>query len=291
MDNWKVIGLFLLVLIASGCTDNSSGQGIAVSELSVEPQNIRAGESASVSLEAVNAGLLEGEIDVGDTETGDRILTNYCPDYFSVEEFRASSSRGDSSSGSYTVGEGESARFFWRLDQDKPDEIPLQGYTCNMKFEIPFDYSVTAYKQLQVKQERDSEGTEDLASDISPGPLTIDMEIIGSTASQENTILERDNPSLYLTAYNQDDEESPYQGLIEIDNIEISGGGAISVGDDCGDRESVTLVSGNQEIYRCDINYESLTQPSVTGEITADIDYTFVKDVGERQIEVDYIGQ
>lgn len=290
MDEWKVIGLLLLALIASGCIDGSSGQGISVSELSVEPQSIRSGESVSVDIEAVNAGLLEGQINVGDTETGDRILTNHCPDYFSVEEFRASSSRGENSSGIYTIGEGEQARFFWRLNQDKPDEIPLQGYTCNMKFEIPFDYSVTAYKQLQVKQERDSEGAEELASDISPGPLTIDMEIIGSTASQENTILERDDPSLYLTAYNQDNEESPYQGLIEIENIEINGGGAISVGNECGDRESVTLVSGNQEIYRCDINYETLNQPSVTGEITADIDYTFVKDVGEKEVEVQYGG-
>ena len=293
MDSWKVIGLISLAILASGCTSSSSVQGIAVNELSVEPQSITAGQSLSVSLEAVNAGLLEGTIDVGKASTGDEVLTNYCPDYFSIEEFRASSSRsgtGEKQS-NYKIGEGEKARFFWRLKQDSPGEIPLQGYDCNMRFEIPFNYSVRAYKQLQVKKNRGVEGSTNLATDISPGPLSIDMKILGSTASQQNTILERDNASLYLTAYNQDTESSTYQGLININDIEISSGGSIDLNEDCGEIESVTLVSGNKEIYRCNIKHDSLNSPSIRGEVETNINYTFVKDVGQRQVKVKYGGR
>jgi hypothetical protein len=291
MDQWKVIGYAMVAVLASGCVDSgSSQQGIAVNELSVEPNSIRAGESVSVSLEAVNAGLLEGTVDVGDATKGEQVLTNHCPDYFSIEEFRASSSRTSESVSEYDLGEGERIRLFWRLKQDSED-VPLQGYNCPMRFELPFDYSVRAYKQLQVKQDRETEGSTNLATDISPGPLAIDMEIIGSTADQPNTILEENDASLYLTAYNQDTEDSVYQGLIDINDIEIQGGGAISVDDECGERESVTLISGNQEIYRCNIEHEPLNSPSVRGEITANIDYTFVKSIGERQVKVKYGGQ
>ncbi|MFB6099807.1 MAG: hypothetical protein ABEK16_00910 [Candidatus Nanohalobium sp.] len=290
MDRWKVIGLLLLAVLASGCGE-SQGQGIVVSELSVEPSSIRAGRPVSVNMQVVNAGMLKGSINVGDPSTGDAILTNHCPDYFSVQDFSASSTRDSGSQKTYTVGKGEVARFFWRLNQDKPDEIPLQGYTCNMKFEVPFNYSVRAYKQIQVKRSRNVSGTPKLATDISPGPLSIDMKIIGSTAARKNTIIRGDNASLYLTAYNQEKDESAYQGLININDIRINGGGAISVGESCGKRDSVTLVSGNQEIYRCDIDYSELTAPSVRGEIEVQIDYTFVKQVGERKVKVKYVGQ
>lgn len=292
MDEWKVIGVMMFAVLASGCIDSGpSQQGIALTELSVEPNSIRAGESVSVSLEAVNAGLLEGTVDVGEAN-GDRVLTNHCQDYFSVEEFRASSSRTDANDASeYTLGEDERIRMFWRLNQDRPDEVPLQGYNCPLRFELPFDYSVRAYKQLQVKESREVDGSTNLATDISPGPLAIDMQIIGSTADQQNTIIEGNDASLYLTAYNQDKQDSVYQGLIEIKDIEIEGGGAIGLNDECGERESVTLVSGNQEIYRCNIEYGDISAQSVRGEITVNIDYTFVKSIGERQVRVQYGGQ
>jgi hypothetical protein len=286
MDERRVIVLLLLAVVASGCSHGSQGEGIAVRELSVQPSNIRAGQTVSVSLEAVNAGLLQGNVSVGE-EDGRKVLTNYCPDYFTIQDFSASSSRTSDSQEEYRLGEDERIRMYWRLKQQPEDQVPLQGYDCPLKFELPFDYTVRAYKQLQVKQSREASGSPDLSTDISPGPLSIDMELIGTTAQQSNTILKQDDPSLYLTAYNTDSEESAYQGLIEINDIRIQGGGAIDVNDECGQRESVTLASGGQEIYRCDIQVDDFSSPSVRGEITVDIDYTFVKSLGERRLSVE----
>jgi hypothetical protein len=289
MDQWKVIGLVLLTVAASGCMDDGNQAGISVTELNVEPQSIRAGNSISVNVEAVNAGLLQGSVRVGESN-GNQILTNYCPDYFDVEEFDASSSRTTEDQSIYDVGEGERIRLHWRLSQEGEKRIPLPGYTCSMKFEMPFTYTVKGYKQLQVLEDREVEGSPNLATDISAGPLSIDMRIVGSTAQQSNTILKEDDASLYLTAYNSDSEESPYQGLIEINDFSIVGSGAISLGDECGDLSSVALSSGNEEIYRCPIIVDEFSSPSARGEIDAKFNYTFVKDLGERNVEVKHDG-
>ncbi len=256
-----------------------------MNELTVQPDSIRAGQTVSVSLEAVNAGLLSGKVEVGNQE-GSQVLTNHCPDYFSIKEFSASSSRTSESQSGYRLGQGERVRMYWELKQEPADQVPLQGYECPLKFELPFEYSVRAYKQLQVKQSRESSGNPNLATDISPGPLSIDMQIIGSTAQESNTILKQDDASLYLTAYNREGEQNAYQGLIEINDITVSGGGAINVSENCGQRESVTLASGGQEIYRCDIIVDDFSSPSVRGEVTVNIDYTFVKSLGERTLSV-----
>lgn len=285
MDQWKVIGLVLLTVIASGCMDSGNQEGISLEELSVEPQTIRSGNSISVNVETVNSGLLEGAVRVG-KNNGSEVLTNYCPDYFDIEEFNAASSRTTEDQAVYEVGEDESIRLNWQLSQRGGKRIPLPGYTCSMKFEMPFTYSVRGYKQLQVLENREVEGSPDLATDISPGPLSIDMKIVGSTAQQSNTILKGDDASLYLTVYNSDSEESPYKGLIDINNFSIEGSGAINLGEDCGDLSSVELSSGNEEIYRCPIKVDEFDSPSVRGEINANFNYTFVKDLGERNIEV-----
>ncbi|MFB6159225.1 MAG: hypothetical protein ABEJ95_06245 [Candidatus Nanohalobium sp.] len=291
MVNRKVIPLLLLAVVASGCTQ-SQGTGIKVTELDISPnpnEGIRAGNTVSISLEAVNAGLLNGTVKAG--SNGKQVLTNYCSDIFKIESFKASSSHTSETRESYMVGENERVRFFWRLKQDKTGKIPLSGYSCPMRFELPFDYSVRAYKQVQVKKSREVSGSTKLATDISPGPLTMDMEIVGSTADQSNTILKQDNPKLYLTAYNLDSKESPYQGLIEIKDISIKSSGVIELGSECGKKSSVTLMSGDQKIFRCDIDTGSLSSPAERGEIEASIDYTFVKDIGERTVKVKYSGQ
>lgn len=318
----KVIFLVILAAAASGCTDSGGGNGIVVNELSVQPQEIRAGEFTTISLEATNRGQLEGivnvsrfegeiteseqraldEGDLGESEEqniregageiqGGKILTNYCSDIFNIEEFQASSSRTGETQPFYRLDTGEKVRFSWRLNQEDQSAIPLQGYPCELRFELPFDYSVRAYKQIQIKESRDVEGSPNLASDISEGPLSIDMEIIGSTADQSNTIIKDNNASLYITAYNTDSEDSSFQGLIDISGIDINSSENIELPESCGEEGTAALASGQEEIYRCNIGYdEDFDSPSIRGEIDASINYTFVKDLGSKSVQVNYNG-
>ncbi|QGA80796.1 hypothetical protein [Candidatus Nanohalobium constans] len=287
MDS-KVIILIALASIASGCADTGGGTGISIKELNVEPSQISADSTAVVNFEAVNNGNLAGEVNTG--SNGTEIMTNYCSDIFKIEDFRSSATKPSSNENQYKLETGDRLRLTWMLDQNKPGEIPLQGYPCDLKFQLPFNYSVKAYKQIQVKQDREADGSPNLGSDISEGPLSIDMEVIGSTSNQRDTVLKRDNASIYLTAHNTDDEDSSFRGLIKIQNISISSSGKIQVNKDCGEKGSVDLASGKEKIYRCQIKHDEFDTPSIRGEVEAEINYTFVKDLGSKSIQVKYNG-
>ena len=280
----NVIILVTLALISTGCASNTGGQGIQVTDFTVQPSQVFSGQTASARLEAVNAGNLEGEITVG--ENGEEVLVNNCPDMFNIEEFEASSSRNSSTQESYNIGTGELIRMNWQLQQKEDRTVPRSGFTCNMRFELPFDYSVTGYKQIQVKQNRETEGSPQLQTDISGGPLTFDVELVETSTSQKDTLLKGDDASILITAYNQGNSESSYLGLIEIEDIKVTGSGEIEVEDGCGSSGTVALSSGNEEIYRCSIEYDDFESSSIRGEIQYTADYTFVKDVGTRTVEV-----
>jgi tRNA threonylcarbamoyladenosine modification (KEOPS) complex Pcc1 subunit len=286
MDERAVITLMFLAVLASGCADSSSDQGIAVEELQVEPSSIYAGSSTSVSMNVVNSGLLEADLVTG--ENGNDVLTNHCTDIFEITEYRASSSNNYNTTDSYSLETGEQARFYWRLEQKDTDEVPLNGFRCDLKFELPFNYSVNAYKQLQFKQSREVEGSTELGSQVSGGPLRIVMEVVGSTSEQPGTILTQDDASIYVTVENTDSSESPYQGLIEVNSIDITSSDNIDLEENCGDSESVTLSTGSQNIYKCSVEPENMDSPSIRGEVDVEVDYTFVKDVGSRRVEVQY---
>lgn len=290
MDERSVIVLLVLTVLASGCADSSGGEGISVTELSVEPSQIYSGSETSVSMSVRNSGLLEGELITG--ENGKNVLTNHCTDIFSITEYRASSSRESETADDYSLGRGEEARFYWRLDQIDVNEVPLQGYRCNLKFELPFNYSVNAFQQLQFKENREVEGSTRLQNKVSQGPLRIVTEVIGSTSNQANTILTQDDASIYITVENTDSEDSPYQGLIELNRINITSSNNIELNPnsdtECGSGDSVTLSTGGQQIYRCSIKPSEMNAPSIRGEVNVKADYTFVKDVGERNVQVQY---
>jgi len=286
MVDKEVIVLLILAILASGCADSSGGEGISVQSLGVEPSQIYAGSSTSVSMEVRNSGLLEANLITGDN--GNNVLTNHCTDIFDITEYRASSSRVASTEDNYTLDQGEVARFYWRLKQQDTSEVPLNGFRCDLKFELPFNYSVNAYKQLQFKQNREVEGSTQLQSKVSEGPLRVVMETIGSTSKQPNTILAQDDASIYITVENSDSQESPYQGLIEINDIRISSTDSIELQDECGDKDSVTLSTGSQEVYKCKISSSDMNSPSVRGEVNVEVDYTFVKDIGSRNVKVQY---
>lgn len=285
-----LILLLLLVVLASGCMDSSSDSaGIAVERLDMEPDSITEGNSFSIILDVRNSGLLEGKVDVGDSE-GKEVLTNYCPDYFDISSFNARTDRGsdESSEHVYSLEDGEKMQMNWELDQ-KGAEIPSFGYDCNLRFEVPFNYSVRGFKQLQVLEDRNVETNTELSEDVSTGPMAFDMELIGTSSTKKNTFINGENVSIYLTAYNQrEEDEGEFTGLIEMQDLQIETNGAVSLADrSCLEKDNVVLSAGEQDIYRCPLEVnEEYQNPSSRGEIVTYVNYTYVRDLPSRTVEV-----
>jgi len=280
----NVIILFILALVSTGCA-SSSGGGIQVNEFTVEPREVFSGGEAFARLEAVNAGKLGGEVNVG--EEGRDVLVNHCPDVFEIDEFTVSSSTvADGNSTSFNLDTNERLRLSWGLKQDDSRTIPRSGFSCDMNFELPFQYSVTGYKQIQIKKDREVEDIPNLKSDVSGGPLTFDFQLLGSSTGKNDIFLEEDNPSIRITAYHNGNSENGYQGLIETNDLNIETSDNIDFRGDCGSEDSVELASGNQEIYNCQLEDTDLDVDSIRGEIRYTVDYTFVKDVGSRTVKV-----
>ncbi|MEF8880550.1 MAG: hypothetical protein V5A72_01830, partial [Candidatus Nanohaloarchaea archaeon] len=243
-----------------------------------------------INLKAVNSGQLEGEVNIGDKNKGDKVMFDYCGDHFEIKNFDAISSRTSENKQNYTLGQGERLEMSWVLEQ-KGGRIPQTGITCSIRFQLPFKYSVRAYKQIQIKENKGVEGSSELSSRSSAGPMRIDTEISGSTSDKPGTIIKGDEASLYITGYNRaENKDSPYTGLIEDTSLEVEPySDKIEFVNDCGSSETAQLASGNKVIHKCDINTskfpDSSTQ-SIESEITANINYTYVRDLGDKEIEV-----
>jgi len=98
----------------------------------------------------------------------------------------------------------------WNLDQEGVS-VPLNGYSCPVKFQVPFNYTVQAYQQLQIKQE-DIETEVDLSSQTSKGPLSIAIETIGSSSRTGAPVfLARDSPEALIQIVNEQPEQSVFR--------------------------------------------------------------------------------
>ena len=222
------LSLLFIAVIVSGCADNGggkvSGEAISISGPEVQPNEIFQGSTIQVQMAAENTGEIEGDIIIG--ENGNKVLTNYCPDFFDIAEdgFSSYSSRNPDTSEGYTLKPGERAQMNWQLQQ-KGQNVPLNGYDCPMKFEMPFNYSVNAYNQIQIK-ERGTDVAADLSSKISEGPLTIAIEAIGSSSQEGAPIfLEGDQPEVLFQISNEQPDESSLRGIINIRNFRIESSG------------------------------------------------------------------
>lgn len=296
MEKGKLaLSLLFAAVIVSGCADNGggkvSGEAISVTGPTVQPSEIREGSSVQVSMSAQNTGNIPGKVLVGDN--GTRILTNYCSDFFSIprEGFSSYSSRNADTAETYTLRPDETIQLNWQLDQDGGN-VPINGYNCPTKFQLPFNYSVDAYQQLQITQ-RDTEAGVGLSSKTSQGPLSIAIQTIGSSSQTGAPVfLEDDNPEVLIQVFNERPEQSALRGLIKIKDIEIGSSG-VELGEGCKDIEETIRINQNQEseIIRCDINGMELDGvPSKRAEITASANYTYVKSLGSRNIQVKYSG-
>ncbi len=343
-----ILCIFAASVVASGCigggggqgTQTQGGQAITVDQLQVTPSEIRAGSTVRVRMGVTNSGELPAKVELGSSDgdvDGNQILTNHCPDIFDISDFSASSSNVSDTEGSYGLAPGYSIQMNWELEQSTGN-VPLNGYDCQLKFEVPFDYSVEAFRQLQVKTNDDVQGTEELFSKSSQGPMKIEMETIGSSSERgAPTFLEGDNAEILVQLENKNPEESSYTGTVELappamdargvsfEDVEITSNmseerkevaksiarrmdgvdpSSVNEGNEVplcprpGDvplSGNLRIYEGGSKVFRCEIDW-SLQQggvpvPSIRGEVFARSNYSYVKDVGTRNVRVMYRGR
>lgn len=189
----RVLALSLLsvVVLASGCIGTGGGssggesaRAITVNSFSVSPTEVYEGTSTRVSLDVENTGNLPANIHLGDD--GGKVLKDYCQDIFGLEDFSIVTS--GERKGSYVRMEpGDKLNLRWQLQQE--GEVPLYGYECNLDLVMPFNYSVQAYKQIQIKRERDVEGSPNLYWESSSGPMRFAIETRGGTQEDPSTFV------------------------------------------------------------------------------------------------------
>lgn len=324
-----VLTLLITVVFVSGCTGggggSSSSGAITVDNVQVQPTEIFAGSNVRVSAGLTNSGELPAEVLIGDQ--GSQIMTSYCTDIFDIGSFSATSSNVSNTQESYNLAPDYQVRLSWNLQQTS-DNVPLNGYRCNLKFEVPFNYSVESFQQIQIKESTDIQVEGELFAQSSQGPLDIEIEAIGSSAqSGAPTFIESDGGEVLVRLANNQPSESSYQGAIrmkppvmeargvEFDEVDITDtnleaartiarrmpdidAGSLDAGDEvrmCPDPQDVigdtnlALNQGGQEIFRCDLEWD-LQGPSMRGEVFARSNYTFVKNAGNREINVKYRG-
>lgn len=301
------LSLLFLTVIVSGCSDTNgtekvSGQAIKVTQLDITPTpaEIREGSSVRIGMGIKNTGEVESEVLVG--ENGSKVLTNYCPDFFTINDFSAYSSRNSNTAESYELApQEEEIKLNWELKQE--GEVPLNGYSCDMKLQVPFNYSVEAFKQIQIKKNEEIGGEPQLSSKSSQGPLSIDMSVTGSSLDLDSPVfLEGDRPEVFIGFANEQPEESTYQGLISLEEPDISATNIDFVEDECtaeaAEDGKIQLYQGQSaQPIRCNLNYSrgdgSYTlgsTPSIRPEISVKSNYTYTLNVGEKTVEVLYSG-
>lgn len=298
------------VIVVSGCvgggggqgTESQGGQAIAVNQISVQPQEIFQGSNVRVRMSLTNVGELPAKLLVArsgaSSNTGGQILTSYCPDIFDVESFSASSSNVSSTQRTYMLEPDYSVRMNWNLEQTGSN-VPLNGYDCNLRFEVPFNYSVEAFRQIQVKDDPEVQGSEELFAKSSQGPMKLEIQAIGSSApSGAPTFLKNDSGEVLVQLVNKEPSEGSFLGTVSLGPPNIFARG-MKFENQCPSDESIpesgtiSLFQGQSKIFRCNIdwsNHDFDLAPSLRGEVFARANYTFVKSAGTRGVRVRYRG-
>jgi hypothetical protein len=301
----KSLLIILAVIVTSGCinggsqTSSTGANAISVEELSVTPQKIRAGSSTNIILRLRNSGTLNTTVKInsesGSLEGdpfGDRILTNRCVDLFKVEEFTVTGPGEEfKKDKGYKLEPGAKVSLRWVLDNADADRVPLTGFDCNLKFQIPFDYSVNAFRQIQILETRETTGVEGLQSKSSAGPMKLNIATIGSTSERgPSTIIKGDNAEAIINLENQKGESTAFTGLIETEAPDITASN-IKL-ENCNIRgEQFVMYEGESRRIRCDIKYDlGENQDRKRGRIDAETEYTYIKKLGEKTVEVEYRG-
>lgn len=303
---YRVRGLtvFAVVLLASGCT-NPGGEepqgSITVERFSATPSQLYASDSSFVrlQLQARNTGSSEAELAVG--QNGEDVLRNSCPDFFKISSFDARTSTVPETRDSYNLETGSSVDMDWRLDLRDGIRIPLQGYECGFDALLRFNYSTSTFEQVQVKPSEDVKNVP-LDSGSSSGPMNLVTEPVPGTLGSEQ-------PGRYVSGADdtvtvlfrlQGPRSDGKSGVVDIDEssfeasatqpFSTDGSGQRVGPSDCsnypdGSRD-LMLRRGESVDVRCELDIGSVDASRVP-QISASVDYTYLKNPGERTVRVD----
>ena len=214
-----------IIVLASGCIDTGGDaqtvtegpESVVIEELSVEQREIYSGQPVRASITAVNAGNNDAVVTVG--ENGGQILGDYCTDIFNLDSYTASSSRSSQIQESYELQSGERINARWTLQQE--GNVPIYGKRCNLEFSVPFNYSVEAYRQIQIKRDRDVEGSSQLSSESTTGPLTLAIDTLPGSTGQTSTYVLSENGdetvNVMIQLVNNEPQEEYNKGLVNVD--------------------------------------------------------------------------
>jgi hypothetical protein len=295
----------VFMLVSSGCLIPGGGGGdtksigsdaIELVELTVQPRNIVEGSRSTVILRIRNSGHLDTEVEInsennGGLETdpyGDRILTDRCSSLFKVDDFNVRGPRESeyATNTGYELPSGSELAFTWVLESNSDNIVP-GGSDCELDFQVPFDYSVNAYRDIQIVKSREVEGTSELNSESSTGPMLLRIDTFGSTSDRANTFLDGNSAQASVKLINQGREGSDFTGFIETSKPDVTSN---KYDLDCENPSNFRIFNGESRSIRCDIKYDLNGTPSISGEIRASADYTYVQDLGTEEITVKPLG-
>lgn len=296
MPNSKVVLLILATVIAaSGCTngggnEHSSGDAIAVERFEIVPQQIYAGSDISATLNVRNVGNTDANITVG--PDGKNVLKSYTPDLLMIEDFSAESTASPETQENYNLQSDETLSMNWDLHQF--DESRVRFYAdqqIDMTFQIPFQYTVQAYKQFQVKDDNEVQSLEGLGSASSNGPMDIHIEMIGSSSEGGSPVfIEGDNIQVRVEFRNQDAEQGDSVGLIDIESPEVKSLSDKVTVEGCNTPSNIQVRADSSTSITCNVNINEDIQSSIRDEIRVTSDYNFTKTVSKEHITVKYRG-
>jgi hypothetical protein len=127
-----------------------------------------------------------------------------------------------------------------------------------------------------------------------------------------------DNKEVLVQLENTAPEDSSYQGLVDLDSPRIEASENYLINSSSCNMDTTAeddlvrslevdrtlrLYQGDSRVIRCGVvlseesgsnsalgSDQEMPQPSIRGQITANANYTYIKDLGEREIEVKYRG-
>ncbi|MFB6203270.1 MAG: hypothetical protein ABEK01_02155 [Candidatus Nanohaloarchaea archaeon] len=308
-ERLAALSLLFLAVVGSGCIhdggDNVVGDtgAITIQEFSAGSNSVMEGAHTIVDLEIRNTGEIPAEISIArqdvpqDQIAGRKLLSNYCPGVFTLspENFEVSTSVTDMKRHTYTLKPEDRAKFQWRLTAT--GDIPQQPIECDVTANIVFNYSVTAYKQLQIKNTTETNTLTGLESRSSRGPLNIYVEMVGSSAEEnrDSVLIHGDSVDILLQIEDTENKKGAYNSLYRIygdfeEQITATRGEVTNCS--AGGDNEITMVEGESETIRCDYMYpgqaegEPLPAKSIRTQISANLDYQYRKEVGPITIEV-----
>lgn len=307
MESRTIALSLLFVVLVSGCihggNDGDSGRAITVTQLNVQPQEIYEGTSVTVSMDVRNTGKLPAVISLGNR--GTNVLKNHCPDIFTIpgDGYTVTTS-GDRQGDRVRLKPDRELRMRWELRQE--GDVPLYGFRCDLEFELPFNYSVNAYRQVQIKRNRDVSGSPNLQFESSRGPLMFALETLpGSTGRPDTFVSDRDESITLLLQLQNLQEEEYNKGVIDINeqSLEVTAsdplqlsegytssgwtvkGGYSNARCDVSDNE-LRIFEGKSQVLKCSVPVPDVGQPSQISEFFAEVNYTYLRDVASRRVEV-----